>query len=71
MRVTYLKLLRWLVRRELRRAGNKAGPSDITRAEVILWHDHLAIECMNMETPAQARTLGICLATNKFLEQGR
>lgn len=61
----YLKVLQWLCRRELRRISNNYPH---TLKELIAYHDFMAIECVNAETPTKDRILGISLSTAKALE---
>jgi len=62
----YLRLLQWLCRKELKRISNKYP---ITKQEVIRWHDFMAIECIEADTPAKDRVLGMMVATANLLEQ--
>lgn len=64
----YLKALQWLCRCELRRISKKYPHS---RAELIAYHDFMAIECIDADTPTKDRILGISVATAKALEDAK
>jgi len=61
----YSKILKWFCRKKLKKI---AGEYPHTLKELIRYHDLMAIECVNQETPAQAHILGISLSTVKWLE---
>ena len=61
----YLQLLQWLCRKELKRIADNYPQ---TRTELIKYHDFMAIECINTETKAQDRILGISVNTAQMLE---
>ncbi len=61
----YLELLQWLCRRELKKI-TKTYPN--TRKELIRYHDFMAISCVDAETPARDRLLGISVGTARMLE---
>ena len=61
----YLQLLQWLCRKELRRITD-VYPQ--TREDLVKYHDFMAIECINVETKAQDRILGVSVNTAKMLE---
>jgi hypothetical protein len=65
MKELYIKLLQYLCRRELKKISDQYPHS---RKDLIRYHDFMAMECVNTETKAQERVLGISLSTAKLLE---
>lgn len=61
----YLKILQYLCRHELKTIADKYPQ---TKEELIKYHDFMSIECINIETKAQERILGISVATANALE---
>lgn len=61
----YLKLLQILCRRELKKIADDYPQSN---EELIKYHDYMAILCINAETKAKDRVLGISVATANALE---
>ncbi len=64
-REKYQRILQRLCRRELRAI---ADDYPHTRESLIRYFDFLAIECINEDTKARERALGISLSTVKFLD---
>lgn len=62
----YVKLLQRLCRRELKRIADLDAPR---RDELVRYHDFMAIRCINAETPATEKILGISVATANMLEE--
>lgn len=65
IRKKYQKLLQYLCRKELKVIADNYPQ---TREDLILYHDMMAIECINEDTTAQKRILGISVSTAKMLE---
>lgn len=61
----YLKSLQWLCRKELRYIAANYPQS---RKDLIKYHDFMAITCINAETKAKDRILGISVNTSIMLE---
>lgn len=61
----YLQFLQWLCRREMKRIADNYP---MTRSDLIKYHDHMALMCINSETKTQSRVLGISLRTAEMLE---
>lgn len=65
-REKYRQVLQRACRRELLAISDEYPH---TRESLIQYYDHMMIRCIEQETKAQERMLGICLSTVKFLEQ--
>jgi len=66
MRRLYRRLLRYLCRREAVLIADQYP--DLTREELIQYHDYMMINCIDSDRPSADRVLGISLATVKALE---
>lgn len=65
MKELYLKILQYLCKRELKIITDKYPQ---TKKELIRYHDFMAIECINAETKAKDRMLGISINSAMMLE---
>jgi len=65
MKKLYLKFLSRLCKRELKKISTKYPH---TCEDLIRYHDFMAIQCVNTETEAQSRILGISVSTADALE---
>ena len=64
----YLRLLQRLCRKELKKIASIYPHS---RDDLVRYFDFLSIECINAETPAKERVLGISLSAAKLLEDSK
>lgn len=67
LRRVYRKWLAKLAKRELKAMGDLYDYR-FTRAELVHWHDLMAIQSVNQETPAERRILGIMVQTAMMLD---